>query len=33
MARVISGCRLSNCSHNVVFPPPDGAEMTMSIGV
>jgi hypothetical protein len=33
MARVMSGRAASNCWHNVVFPPPDGAEIRMSNGL
>jgi hypothetical protein len=32
MARVISGLALSNCSHKVVLPPPDGAEIRIKSG-
>jgi hypothetical protein len=32
MARVMSGRAASNCWHNVVFPPPDGAEMRIKSG-
>ena len=32
MARVISGCLDKSCWHKVVFPPPEGADMTINKG-
>jgi hypothetical protein len=32
IARVMAGRALSNCWHNVVLPPPDGAEIRIKSG-